>query len=146
MAVLAQRHASARTAAHSPRGLSERIRAIPIRWRIAAVAGLNTAVVLLLGALIWDGARVLSTAWNSVQQARKSDQLLVSLESEAARLQSMIHRYFNQPQPNLLAEIERRRTQLLDLIQSRATSDRAFSDSMPALTEVTQRFLAGFEK
>ena len=84
------------------RRLEQRIRALPIRWRIVAIAGLNTAVVLLLTALIWDGARGLTTAWNDLRQARQSDRLLVSLESEAVRLQSLIHRYFNQPQANLL--------------------------------------------
>lgn len=126
--------------------LEHRIRAIPIRWRIAAIAGLNTAVVMLLAALIWDGARVLSMAWNDLRQARQSDRLLVSLDSEAVRLQSLIHRYFNQPQANLLAEIERRRAGLLDLLKTRATVEPALAGSVGALVEVTERFVAGFDQ
>lgn len=137
---------SAPALAHSRRSLSDRIRALPIRWRIAAVAGLNTAVVLLLAALIWDGARTLSSAWTDLRQARQSDRLLVALESEAVRLQSLIHRYFNQPQPNLLADVERRRAHLLDLIRNRAAEEPIFAGSAEELTAVTERFLAGFEQ
>src|SRR4051812_26165170 len=95
-------------------GVQQRIRALPIRWRIFAVAGLNTAVVLLLSVLIWDGAARLNTAWGELRRARQSDRILVSLESDMVRLQSLIHRYFNQPQSELLVEIERRRDSLWD--------------------------------
>jgi HAMP domain-containing protein len=127
------------------RRLEQRIRALPIRWRIVAIAGLNTAVVLLLTALIWDGARGLTTAWNDLRQARQSDRLLVSLESEAVRLQSLIHRYFNQPQPNLLQEIERRRETVLDILKTRAAADPALMGMVAGLTADIERFLAGFE-
>jgi signal transduction histidine kinase len=128
------------------RRLEQRIRALPIRWRIVAIAGLNTAVVLLLTALIWDGARGLTTAWNDLRQARQSDRLLVSLESEAVRLQSLIHRYFNQPQPNLLQEIERRRETVLDLLKTRAAADPALMGMVAGLTADIERFLAGFDE
>jgi signal transduction histidine kinase len=128
------------------RRLEQRIRALPIRWRIVAIAGLNTAVVLLLTALIWDGARGLTAAWNDLRQARQSDRLLVSLESEAVRLQSLIHRYFNQPQPNLLQEIERRREAVLDLLKTRAAADPALMGMVAGLTADIERFLAGFEE
>ena len=36
---------------------------------------------------------------------RDSDRLLALLESEAGRLQNLIHRYFNQPNPEVFAEI-----------------------------------------
>jgi signal transduction histidine kinase len=128
------------------RRLEQRIRALPIRWRIVAIAGLNTAVVLLLTALIWDGARGLTAAWNDLRQARQSDRLLVSLESEAVRLQSLIHRYFNQPQANLLQEIERRRETVLDLLKTRAAADPALMGMVAGLTADIERFLAGFDE
>jgi signal transduction histidine kinase len=128
------------------RRLEQRIRALPIRWRIVAIAGLNTAVVLLLTALIWDGARGLTTAWNDLRQARQTDRLLVSLESEAVRLQSLIHRYFNQPQPNLLAEIERRRETVLDILKTRAAADPALMGMVAGVAADTERFLAGFDE
>ncbi len=126
-------------------GIEERIRALPIRWRIVAIAGLNTAVVLLLAALIWDGAKDLNASWQNLRQARQSDRLLVSLDSETSRLQSLIHRYFNQPQPNLLEEIVRRRAALLDLLKTRAAADPAIAPSVGDLTGATERFLAGFD-
>ena len=125
--------------------IEERIRALPIRWRIVAIAGLNTAVVVLLAALIWDGAKDLNTSWQDLRQARQSDRLLVSLESETSRLQSLIHRYFNQPQPNLLEEIVRRRARLLDLLKTRAVAEPAIAPSVGDLTGATERFLAGFD-
>jgi signal transduction histidine kinase len=125
--------------------VEERIRALPIRWRIVAIAGLNTAVVVLLAALIWDGARDINSSWQDLRQARQSDRLLVSLESETSRLQSLIHRYFNQPQPNLLDEIVRRRGRLLDLLKTRAVADSAIAPSVGDLTGATERFLAGFD-
>lgn len=126
--------------------LEQRIRAIPIRWRIFAIAALNTAVVLVLTALIWDGARLLTTAWNELRSARQADRLLVSIDSESVRLQSLIHRYFNQPQAILIAEIENRRQKLLDLLRTRAALEPTFAGSVSGLTNVTERFLAGFEE
>ena len=35
--------------------------------------------------------------------------LIASIETESGRLQSLIHRYFTQPAPEVLEEIERRR-------------------------------------
>ena len=86
-------------------GLDRLIRTLPIRWRILSIAAVNTAVVVILAALIWDGARALNSAWNEVRQVRESDRLLTLLEGEAGRLQNLIHRYFNQPNPEVFAEI-----------------------------------------
>jgi signal transduction histidine kinase len=145
---LEQRHAAAPPPAerHDPLRLEQRIRALPIRWRIFAIAGLNTAVVLLLAALIWDGAKVLSAAWMDLGQVRRSDGLLVSLQSDAVRLQSLIHRYFNQPQPDLLQEIEQRRETLLKRLRTQAPLDPSLARPLAALTELTERFLAGFDQ
>jgi signal transduction histidine kinase len=149
VAVFAQTQAplsGARTPSAGRARLEQRIRALPIRWRIGAIAALNTAVVLLLMALIWDGAQVITGSWQELRQARQSDRLLVLLESEAVRLQNLIHRYFNQPQPNLLAEIERRRSRLLAMLKTRAANEPAFSTSVGSLVEATERFLAGFDQ
>jgi signal transduction histidine kinase len=126
--------------------LEQRIRALPIRWRIASIAGLNTAVVLLLTVLIWDGARVLSEAWDELRQARQSDRLLVRVEGEAVRLQSLIHRYFNQPQPELLEEIERRRGALLATLRTQAAMDLSSASSASSLVELTEQFTRGFDE
>ncbi|MEO6381611.1 MAG: histidine kinase, partial [Nitrobacter sp.] len=81
------------------------VRAIPIRWRILSIAALNSAVVLALAMLIWSGAKTLGSARDDVRQVRNSDKILAVLESETGRLQNLIHRYINQPSPDLFAEI-----------------------------------------
>ena len=65
------------------------------------------AFVVVLAALIWNGAQVLGSAWEDVRQVRESDKILAKLESETSRLQNLIHRYINQPSPELFAEILR---------------------------------------
>src|ERR1700754_4030302 len=72
------------------------VRVLPIRWRLLSIAALNATVAIILAALIWNGANVLSRAWDDVRRVRESDKLLVLLESEASRLQNLIHRYINQ--------------------------------------------------
>ena len=62
------------------------LRAVPIRWRILSIALLNSAVVVVLGVLIWNGAKVLGSAWEDVRQVRESDKILALLESETGRL------------------------------------------------------------
>ena len=78
---------------------------MPIRWRILSIAALNSAVVVVLVALIWNGVQVLGSAWDDVRQVRESDKILARLESETGHLQNLIHRYINQPNPELFAEI-----------------------------------------
>ena len=42
------------------------VRRLPIRWRLLAIAALNATVAIILAALIWNGANVLSRAWDDV--------------------------------------------------------------------------------
>ncbi len=92
-------------AARGRSGVVGLVRAVPIRWRILSIAALNSAVVVVLAAMIWNGAQVLGSAWDDVRQVRESDKILALLESETGRLQNLIHRYINQPSPELFAEI-----------------------------------------
>ena len=64
------------------------VRVLPIRWRLLLIAALNATVAVILATLIWNGANVLSRAWDDVRRVRESDKLLVLLESEASRLQT----------------------------------------------------------
>src|SRR6185437_3325816 len=80
------------------------VRAVPIRWRILSIAALNSAVVVVLAIMIWDGVQVLGSAWNDVRRIRESDHVLARLESQTSRLQNLIHRYINQPSPEFFAE------------------------------------------
>ena len=131
-------------AARGRTGLVAAVRAIPIRWRILSIAALNSAVVLVLAGLIWSGSRVLSSAWDDVRQVRQSDQVLALLESETGRLQNLIHRYINQPSPELFAEILLLREAVLGTLNTRASTDPMLSGSVAELVRVTERFLSGF--
>ncbi|MGC2317265.1 MAG: ATP-binding protein [Bradyrhizobium sp.] len=117
---------------------------MPIRWRILSIAALNSAVVVILAAMIWNGAQVLGSAWDDVRQVRESDKILALLESETGRLQNLIHRYINQPSPELFAEILLLREAVLGTLTTRASTDPMLSGSVEELERVTERFLNGF--
>src|SRR5258706_6859126 len=139
-------------AADPPAGLAARgrssivglVRAVPIRWRILSIAALNSAVVVVLAVMIWSGTQVLRSAWDDVRQVRESDKILALLESETGRLQNLIHRYINQPSPELFAEILLLREAVLGTLTTRASTDPMLSGSVAALERVTDRFLNGF--
>ena len=131
-------------ATRSRSGLVSLVRAIPIRWRILSIAALNSAVVLILAAMIWNGARVLSSAWDEVRQVRESDRILAVLESETSRLQNLIHRYINQPNPEVFAEILLLREAVLGTLNTRASTDPMLAGSVQELERVTEKFLDGF--
>lgn len=120
------------------------VRAVPIRWRILSIAALNSAVVVVLAGMIWNGAQVLGSAWEDVRQVRESDKILALLESETSRLQNLIHRYINQPSPELFAEILLLREAVLGTLTTRASTDPMLSGSVEELERVTERFLNGF--
>lgn len=125
-------------------GIVGLVRAIPIRWRILSIAALNSAVVLVLAALIWSGAAVLRSAWEDLRQVRESDKILAVLENETSRLQNLIHRYINQPSPEQFAEILLLREAVLSTLSTRASTDPMLSGSVDELERVTERFLNGF--
>jgi signal transduction histidine kinase len=131
-------------ATRSRSSLVSLVRAIPIRWRILSIAALNSAVVLILAAMIWNGARTLSSAWDEVRQVRDSDRILAVLESETSRLQNLIHRYINQPNPEVFAEILLLREAVLGTLNTRASTDPMLAGSVQELERVTEKFLDGF--
>jgi signal transduction histidine kinase len=131
-------------AARSRVGVVDLARSVPIRWRILSIAGLNSLVVLVLAGMIWSGSQVLGSAWDDVRQVRESDKILALLESETGRLQNLIHRYINQPSPELFAEILLLREAVLGTLTTRASTDPMLSGSVAELERVTERFLNGF--
>jgi hypothetical protein len=131
-------------AARSRSRVVQLLRAVPIRWRILSIAGLNSAVVVVLALLIWNGVKVLGSAWDDVRHVRESDKILALLESETSRLQNLIHRYINQPSPELFAEILLLREAVLGTLTTRASNDPMLSGSVERLEQVTDRFLNGF--
>jgi signal transduction histidine kinase len=122
------------------------VRAVPIRWRILSIAALNSAVVVVLAAMIWNGAQVLGSAWDDVRQVRESDKILALLQSETGRLQNLIHRYINQPSPELFAEILLLRETVRGALTTRAATDPILSGSVAELKRVTERFLNGLDE
>ena len=54
------------------------VRVLPIRWRLFSIAALNATVAVILAALIWNGANVLSRAWEDVRKVRESDEQAVA--------------------------------------------------------------------
>jgi signal transduction histidine kinase len=147
LAVSRQDQAAERRPGFAARGrafLVGLLRAIPIRWRILSIALLNSAVVVVLVAMIWNGVQVLGSAWDDVRQVRDSDKILALLESETGRLQNLIHRYINQPSPELFAEILLLREAVLGTLTTRASTDPVLSGSVEELERVTERFLDGF--
>src|ERR1700722_12181545 len=149
LALAAPRHdqAAERPASLPARGRSRivgLVRAVPIRWRILSIAALNSAVVVVLVAMIWNGAQVLGMAWDDVRQVRESDKILALLESETSRLQDLTHRYINQPSPALFGEISQLRERVNGTLTTHASTDPMLSGSVGRLERVTDGFLNGF--
>ena len=141
--------AEERAASLAARGRSRIVgllRAVPIRWRILSIAALNSAVVVVLVAMIWNGVQVLGSAWEDVRQVRESDTILARLESETGHLQNLIHRYITQPSPELFEEISHLHETVLGTLTTRASTDPMLSGSVQQLEHVTERFLGGFSE
>src|SRR5471030_2078338 len=85
------------TATPAAAGALHRLRALPIRWRILSIATLNIAIAVVFTIIIWNGAQVIASARSDLRESRESDRQLALLEGQAGRLQSLIHRYFTQP-------------------------------------------------
>src|SRR5262245_64623367 len=66
------------------------------------------------------------------------------MESQAANLQNLIHRYFTQPNDDLLKQITILRDTLLDTLVNRASNDPILSRSAEDLMQATERFVKGF--
>jgi signal transduction histidine kinase len=124
----------------------ERLRALPIRLRILLIATLNILVAVVFSVFVWNGAQVLSAARSDLQDARDSDRQLTLLESQAGRLQSLIHRYFTQPDDELLREITGLRASLLSTLQDRAFVSPILKASATEVMQATERFVAGFDE
>lgn len=136
---------SARAAVTRPDPIEHAIRSVTIRWRIFGIAVLNSALAIVLVVTIWNGARSLADAWTELRQARDSEQLLVSLESDAVRLQNLIHRYFNQPSQDVLMEIEQRRASVTEKLRSQPDQDPTTREQLAQLADLMERFLKGFD-
>jgi signal transduction histidine kinase len=127
-------------------GVLDRLRVLPIRLRILSIATLNIAIAAVFTAVIWNGAQVLTAARADLRASRESDRQLAVLESQAGRLQGLIHRYFTQPDSDVLQEITGLRKSLLATLQDRAFVDPLLSASAAEVVQATERFVAGFDE
>jgi signal transduction histidine kinase len=123
----------------------EGLRALPIRLRILLIATLNILVAVVFLVFVWNGAQVLASARSELQDARDSDRELALLENQAGRLQNLIHRYFTQPDDELLREITELRSSLLSTLQDRAFGNPLLTASGAQVMQATERFVAGFD-
>jgi hypothetical protein len=126
------------------RYLQRSMRAWPIRWRILAIAALNSALAVVLILLIWDGAQVLARAWADLRQVRQTERFLDQLDRDTERLQTLIHRYIGQAHPDVLARIGDLRDTLIGRLRVQARLDPLIAAPAERLREVTERFIDGF--
>jgi len=124
----------------------EGLRALPIRLRILLIATLNILVAIVFLVFVWNGAQVLASARSDLQDARDSDRELALLENQAGRLQSLIHRYFTQPDDELLRDITELRSSILRTLQDRAFLNPLLTASGAQVMQATERFVAGFDE
>ena len=121
------------------------VRVLPIRWRIFAIAALNTGLAITLLLTIWSGANILVNAWTELAQVRKTERLLGQIDRETERLQALIHRYNAHPDARILDRIVALRTQLVVRLGEDARRDALVAGSVDGLERIIERFLAGFE-
>src|SRR5947209_12170035 len=121
------------------------LRRIPIRWRILSIAPVNPAVVRLLAVLIGDSARIVNNTWSDLVKVRASERVVSQIDSESGRIQSLIHRYFTQPSPELLAEVESRWNALQSNLIPLAAEDPVLRPATRSLSDITNRLVGGFD-
>lgn len=121
-------------------------RSWPIRWRIFAIAILNSALAMVLLVLVWDGAKILGAAWVDLSQVRQSERFLGQLNQDAERLQGLIHRYMLRPDEVVLARITDLRESLFSRMRVQAQLDPIIAPMSENVTRLTERFIAGFDE
>jgi len=122
------------------------VRRFRIRTRIFMVAALNIAVIFVLAILLWISSQLLNSTWRELQAVRSSERLVATIESESSRVQSLIHRYFIQPTPEVLAEVEARWSSLTGTLFERAATDPALAPEAHTLRDLTNKLVSGFDQ
>lgn len=125
--------------------LARIVRRLPIGWRVFLIVVLNAIGILIFGLLIWRGAVDITSSWSDLSRIRAYERLMVEVDGEAGRLQSLIHRYFNRPTPEVLTEIVQRQEAQLGRLATTMVVEPEIVVELNALAEITRRFLAGFD-
>ncbi len=110
-----------------------------------SIAIANTTVVLILAVLIAQSALIVNNTWTDLVRVRASERIVSQIDSEAGRVQSLIHRYFTQPSPELLAEVESRWNALQSNLIPRAAEDPVLQLATRSLSDLTNRLVGGFD-
>src|SRR5438270_1853682 len=121
------------------------LRRVPIRWRILSIAVANAAVVLILAVLIGDSASIVNNTWSDLVKVRASERVVSQIDSESGRIQSLIHRYFTQPSPELLAEVESRWNALQSNLIPLAAEDPVLRPATRSLAHIANRLVGRFD-
>ncbi|MBV8849456.1 MAG: HAMP domain-containing histidine kinase [Methylobacteriaceae bacterium] len=136
---------TARSAKINGRAVPALLRRMPIRWRILSIAVVNAALVLILAVLIGDSATIVNNTWSDLVKVRASERVVSQIDSESGRIQGLIHRYFTQPSPELLAEVESRWTALQSNLIPRAAEDPVLRPATRALSDIANKLVGGFD-
>lgn len=119
------------------------IRVVPIGWRIPLIVALNACVVVAVGLLVWNGATVMKSHFDSVQAVHHQGRVLAAIEVESLRLQSLIRQYLHGPGEGLRREIDARSEALF--AQLAEASPGTASADVAVLSDAAHRFVAGFQ-
>lgn len=125
--------------------LLDAVRLLPIRWRIFAIAALNSGLAAILLASVWSAAQVLNVAWAELRQARQAERLLGQIDRESERLQGLIHRYNTQPDGKILERIAELRSSLLANLGNEAGATFIDAGSAVRLGRLIETVLSGFD-
>ena len=87
--------------------------------------------------LIAESARIVNNTWTDLVRVRASERIVSQIDSEAGRVQSLIHRYFTQPSPELVAEVESRWNALQSNLIPRAAEDPVLQLATRSLSDLT---------
>jgi signal transduction histidine kinase/DNA-binding response OmpR family regulator len=119
----------------------ERLRAIPIAWRIPLAVAFNVAVALGAGLLGWYGVATMHANLTELTQVQSRDRALADIDLRATRLQGLIRSTLHDPGGDALDQITRRTE---DLFAALAATPGESQD-ITRMNDAAQRFVAGFQ-
>ena len=126
--------------------ISTQLQKLPITWRLVVIAVLNTTLLSLLVFFVISGVSATRDAWAELVKSREADRRLTNIEAEAGKLQSLIHRYFTQPDPHLLVQIDYRRKQLSGQLDAISNLDAQMADAAQRLRASNETLVRGFDE
>jgi signal transduction histidine kinase/DNA-binding response OmpR family regulator len=127
-----------------PRSLIERLRRLPIAWRIPLVVVLNAAMALGIGSLGWHVATQVKGELDDLVVTQQRVRALAEINSQADRLENLIRQYLNSPTDDVLVDITKRSTALFEAL-GHTSASRPHSEEIDRLHMAARRLIAGFQ-